>query len=180
MKNRKSSVYGFLAVLLVLICVIVVFSATGVFGFLTDTSSVVKNEFKVASVTCEAKSDYTVENTGNIPALIRVKLLVNWIDEDGNVLFPAPEDASYRLSLADSGWTHVGGTDPASGYWYCNQILSPQESSSVPLVRTVSASGGKLQIMMLAEAIQATPADAVRESWNMSFANGAWTDLSKE
>ena len=182
MKNKtskRSTQWKLLLPVILLVGLVVTLSVTGVFGSLADTTSVVKNEFQVASVASQANKDFTVKNTGNIPVLIRAKLVVNWLDENGNILFQAPEGASYSLSPAGSGWTQFGGTpeDPTSGFWYCNSII-PADGTTQPLFTSVNALGGTLQVYLLTEAIQATPAAAIREAWGMGYENGTWAAIS--
>ena len=111
-KKMNPRVWKLLAAAAVLVLLISVFAATGVFASLFDTTSVVENQFESAKISNEIQVDqkknvgdqYTVSNEGNLPVLVRVKVVVNWVDEDGNPLMYAP-DGKYTLKMG-SGWTH--------------------------------------------------------------------------
>lgn len=160
----------------VLLLLTVALTATGVFASLGDTTSVVT--VKPGSVGCEVTKDYAVKSTGTVPALLRAKLVINWLDEEGNVLAEAPEQAVLTIGEI-RGWTQFPASGkpegPDDGYWYCDRIAQPD--AKIPFLGEVKAEGGTVRVTVLAEAIQATPAEAVGEAWGMAFADGSWRSL---
>lgn len=166
-----------LTVCVVLVLLAVVFAATGVFASLGDTTGVVT--VKNGALHCEVDKDYGVRNTGNIPALLRAKVVINWIDGEGSVLAEAPEGAVLTIGEI-SGWTQFPA-DPEKpegiddGYWYYNGIAEPDAVCA--FLGTVKAEGGTARVTVLAEALQATPAEAAAEAWGMAFSDGSWRSL---
>lgn len=152
-----------------LVALVVSLSATGVFASLIDTTSLVKNELTPGLLRCETTADNAVKNTGNVPALVRARVLVNWVDPDtGKILAAPPEGADMELVMGD-GWMGPE-QDPTSDYWYCNSILEAGAVSPV----LVESANGSARITILAEVIQATPASAAASAWGISFENGSW------
>ncbi len=143
----------------------IVAAATGiVYASLRDTTARVENVFEPAAVACAVSEEFDgltkenvkIQNTDNVPALIRVKVIVNWMDKDGNVIMDRPEKYRYyvnadgtrvqeggvdkeRVTITlpsdfDSKWTNsenVSGMSPneklIAGYWYYNGIVQPEE-----------------------------------------------------
>lgn len=182
--------------LVVLTAVALLTSVAGLtYAALKDTTAVVNNTLDPAHVTCEVvenfdgnvKSSVKVKNTGDIPALLRVKVVINWIDGDGNVVYSPGGDYHYSVTLADPlNWTNDGGsTVVTSGYWYYNGIVQPDELTT-DLIATAyeNLSGAAasdpsyhLRITVMAEALQAAPGLAAQDVWGMTYANGSWTSV---
>ena len=137
--------------------------ATGAFAALKDTTSSVKEQYETASVTCEVAEDFTVKNTGNIPALIRVSVVVNRVNEAGNVI---PDTEGLPSVTPADGWMEL------DGYLYCKTIVQPGAAAPAPV--NLSAGEG-VQVVILAEAIQATPAEALAEAWGAVYEAGSWS-----
>lgn len=165
-----------LTVCAVLALLAVILTATGAFASLGDSTSVVT--VKPGTVGCAVSRDYAVQNTGTIPALLRARIVVNWVDEAGNLLAEAPEGAVLKLE-APQGWTQLpaDAKEPWEGEWYCNQIVEP--GASCPFLGKLEAEGGQVRVTVLAEALQAVPAAAAAEAWGLSFSDGSWTSVSR-
>ena len=129
---------------------------------LRDTSGIVTETFAKADVTCEVNDDYTVTNTSNIPALIRVKVIVNMTDGDEIIPGDVP---SYTVN---SDWTEIGD------YLYYNAIVSEKDGDSDTTSAAISIDQGDAQVIVLAEAIQAA-STAASEEWGVSFSDGSWS-----
>lgn len=180
-KKTNRRLLKLLAAAAVLVLLVGVFAARGVFASLFDTTSVVENQFESPEVSNEIRSTqkqnadgpYTVSNAGNIPVLVRVKVVANWVDEDRNPLLYA-SDGKYTLKTG-SAWTHdEKSNDPTVGYWYFNGILEPGKDTE-PLITSVSVEGGEIELVLLSEVIQTTPEQAVVEAWGMRYQDGTWT-----
>ena len=130
----------------VLALLAVILTATGAFASLGDSTSVVT--VKPGTVGCAVSRDYAVQNTGTIPALLRARIVVNWVDEAGNLLAEAPEGAVLKLE-APQGWTQLpaDAKEPWEGEWYCNQIVEP--GASCPFLGKLEAEGGQVRVTVL-------------------------------
>lgn len=98
------------------------------------------------TVSNNVKSDVTVTNNGNIQAFIRVAIIANAVDENGDVTV----DTAPTYTVDRSKWTPIGD------YYYYNGIVEPQGTkgdTTAPLFTGyVSFAGGEINI--LAESIQ--------------------------
>ena len=165
-------------VLVVSVLVLLLAVAGGTLAWLTAQTDGVVNTFTPAQVSCavteeefkgETKKNVNVENTSDIPAYIRVKLV------------------TYRVNAQNQ---HIGGTAeiPAftpgngweiyNGYYYYTQPVSPDEPNNKPATDLISSitlgsyddtDGGYTAIDVMAEAIQSTPVQAVKDAWGDGF-----------
>ena len=135
------------------------------------------NEFTPANVSCKVvekfdgtqKTSIQVQNTGNIYAYLRVRLVSYWVDADGNIV--AKPSAMPEINMA-AGWIKGANntyyhTKPVSPAAYTGSLLS----SPINLEKDEN---GYLQVIeVFAEAIQSKPYNAVINSWKVSMdANG--------
>ena len=141
------------------------------------------------------KKDVNVVNEGDIPVLIRAKIVVNWVEEasDGkyNVVANAVGHKAVITPENPTGWTLI------DGYYYYNGIVAPGEETDYPLISSAkvasdSATEYQLQIDIVTEAIQATGyktlvdengndaqvTPAVQDAWGHSFNSdtSTWTE----
>lgn len=111
------------------------------------------------------KSAIVVENTGTIPAYIRVAVVANTVDENGNIT--GSTDVSSLLNGSD--WT------PVNGYYYYNKIVEPEAPNNFTsdmLNGTIKLDG--VQVTVLAQAIQAHGVNsagksAVFDAWGVDL-----------
>lgn len=151
----------------------------GTVAWLSASTSAVTNTFEpgkvettvVEKIDNSVKDDVKITNTGNVPAYIRAKVVVNWVDETtGAVSASAPvlgTDYTAGFNLSD-GWTQ--GDD---GFYYYRSQVAPDASTGVLLtsckpVEGKAPAGCVLSVEVLDEAIQALPDDAFNESWGES------------
>lgn len=177
MKQKRIAVKRLiLPIVLVLIIAVVTLTATGVFASLGDTTSVMT--VKPGQVGCSVTKDYSVRSTGTVSCLLRAKIVVNWLDEDGNIVAAAPENAKLTITTSKE-WAQrpektQDGTKPGvdEGYWYFTGVAQPGETYR--FLEQVKVEDGKAKVTVLAEALQATPAEAVQEAWGMQYQGGNW------
>lgn len=149
----------------------------GTAAFLMTKTDNVQNNFEygnVATIVQEdfddnglVKSNVSIQNTGNISAYIRATVVVTWQDYEGNVLSDIPKEGTdYTIIYTAPGWKQ--GTD---GYWYY-QTAVPASKYTGQLISGCNRGATKapvdgytLHVEILADAIQAEPADAVKEAW---------------
>ena len=114
-----------------------------------------------------SKTSVTITNTGNIQAFIRVAIIANAVDKDGNVTVGDIPD--FTVS---SSWTKIGD------YYYYNGIVEPNGTTAALFTGDdVSFAGGEINI--LAESIQVlggTDGDgrASFNAWGHSFNGTSW------
>ena len=149
----------------------------GTIAWLNDKTDPVKNTFDYARVTCEVtenfdaktgvKSNVNVSNTSNTYAFLRVKLV------------------AYRTNAAGQ---HIGGTATIprfapgagwvehNGYYYYTQPVAPGNKPATDLIGSITlsgpyadADGGYTALDVMAEAIQSTPEQAVKDAWGFGL-----------
>ena len=173
MKKTKKPV-ALLASLVMLLAVAVV----GTAAFLTTNTQGVVNTFTPSSIPVEihetfnggTKSNVRIENEGNANAYIRAAVVVNWVDDEGNVLGQMPvENTDYSITYdLLNGW--VKGSD---GYYYWTKVVSPQDQdnttykeftgvlvSEAKVLKGAPVSGYDLAIDIMAQSIQADGVDS--------------------
>lgn len=175
--NEKSGRHGIrmnrTAVLLIAIILLISTAVGSTVAFLATKTEPVENSFEYANVSCEVMQDpdtdgsiVQVKNTGAISAYIRAAVVVNWMDTDGNIAASVPEVYSYALTCSSGSW--VQGTD---GFFYYLLPVAPDASTEGNLLTCTVACPENpeytLSVEVLAEAIQSTPASAVKEAWNV-------------
>lgn len=181
----------------------------GTVAWLSASTSAVTNTFEPGEVTTEivegfdgkVKSDVKITNTGDVPAYVRAKVVVNWVDAGGKVAASVPEGYGFTMSpdlekTVPSGW--LKGDD---GFWYYSKALkaaddaaaTDAEKETASLLGRVTASypqgvdaeGAEyhLSVEVLDESIQALPDDAFNESWGgssgLTASDGELTETKK-
>lgn len=112
------------------------------------------------------KSDVYVTNDGNIQAFIRVAIIANAVDEQGNVT----TGTAPVYNVNTSKWTQIGN------YYYYNGIVEPKGNTDALFTDSVEVNG---EINILAESIQVlggvtSDGSASVDAWGVAY-NGAWT-----
>lgn len=171
-------------ILLVALCVVLVAALAigGTVAWLTASSDAVTNTFTPGDVTVEIKEtvEYNIKksvqikNTGNVDAYIRVAVVVNCIDAEGNVILGTPPSW-----IAASGWTYLGG------YYYYNLVVPAGGTTDNLLdsdgVVLKDSAGNLYSVDILAQGIQTaggtgnTP--AVTEAWGVTYSNDSWSEV---
>lgn len=176
--NEKSGRQGIrmnrTAVLFIAIILLISTAVGSTVAFLATKTEPVENAFEYANVSCEVteardtdgSSIVQVRNTGTISAYIRVAVVANWMDVNGDIAASVPEGYSYELTCSSGSW--VQGKD---GFFYYLLPVAPGALTEGNfLTCTVTCPKPPeytLSVEVLAEAIQSTPASAVNEAWNV-------------
>lgn len=164
-RNARKSLSA-MAALILIICLAV----GGTVAFIVTQTQAVKNTFTPSDVTVKIeevvqnniKSSITVLNVDDdykedVPCYIRVKLVSNIQDNDGNVLRAAP------LQKFDLGNDWIDGGD---GCYYYKNVVEVGKSTSNLLAAGTSITLKDGQVVeVLAEGIQSVPDNAVEEAW---------------
>lgn len=170
-RKSKKSLTALIALILI-ICLAV----GGTVAFIVTQTQAVKNTFTPSDVTVDIqeefngsiKSSITVLNVDDadeedVPCYIRVKLVSNIQDNDGNVLRAAPLG---EISL-NSDWI-----DGGDGCYYYKNVVEVGKSTSNLLAdgASITLTDGQV-VEVLAEGIQAMPKQAVIDAWGQTIAN---------
>ena len=174
-------------VILLAVSLLLILSAAigGTVAYLIDQTGSITNTFTPANVTPHineefngsVKKDVKITNTGDIPAYIRVKVVVTWKDEHGNVYGAAPKAGT------DYNWTMLENSKwfLKDGFYYYSEPVAAEGTTDVlftdckPLAGR-APEGYNLSVDIHAQAIQAEPANAVTEAWGVRVdANGNLT-----
>ena len=102
-----------------------------------------------------------VNNSTGVPVYIRVALVANMIDKDENVTGAA---SVPTFTLGDN-W--IVGND---GYYYYTEPVPVGESTG-NLLQTPMILDENMQVVVLADAIQAMPKQAVIDAWGQTIAD---------
>lgn len=112
------------------------------------------------------KSGVSVTNTGNIDAYIRVAIVANAVDGEGNII--AGTAPSYNVN--NTNWQELGG------YYYYKGAVAPGEKTAALFTDPVTVTNGELNI--LAESIQVLGGingkTASVYAWGAVYRDGSW------
>ena len=148
------------------------------YALMFDQTEPVNNEFRAASIYNPLiKEDFTTGNLvkknvkismseASYQSYIRAKVIVNWQDDDGNALAEPPElGVDYSITYTLGNWMLSN-----DGYYYYKYPITGETDvliSEAKVLKKAPKSGYKLNIEIIAQAVQSVPQDAVRESWNV-------------
>ena len=160
-----------------LVSLVLLFTITvgGTIAFIYTQTQSVTNTFKPSNVACEVdedfdekiKKDVSIKNTGDTEAYIRARIIVNWMDNDGNVSAVKPVDDDYSLTLGDmDNWLKIG-----EYYYYIHPVDAGESTTDLinTCIQKKQKEGYFLSVEILAEAIQSTPSTVVTDSWNITL-----------
>lgn len=179
MKRIFNGSGGRKAALILSLCLIFALAVGTTLAYLKANTSPVENTFTAAksdikideNVENGEKSSIQVENIGTATSYVRVKLVMNWVDESGNVVSGGnlPE-----VALNESDWFLQ------DGIYYYKMPVAPKDSTANllkdPITQPNAPEGCHLEVTVLAESIQAAPSKAVTDSWHVGVnSNGYLT-----
>lgn len=167
-------------ILTVLAVILVLCATAGVtLAILSATTGGVNNGFTAATVDIETiedfqdggdvKKDVYIQNDSSTGVYIRAAIVVTWQDANGDVYSKAPVlDTDYTLKGMNSGWR--SGSD---GYYYwVSPVAAGGHTENLigqcALVSGKAPTGYTLHVEIAAQAIQASPKDAVIGAWGVT------------
>lgn len=172
-RHRRTPRFVAVAALLALLAGLTI---GGTVAYLLDRTEPVVNQFTPSEVTVDVdenfdgtvKKNVTAVNTGNIPAYIRITLVTYRVNEAGQRIGGTAQIPSFTPG---EGWIKKN-----DGCYYYTKPVAPGESPDAPLIgedginlqKYDDADGGKQVVEVIAEAIQAEPADAVKSAWGVT------------
>ena len=164
--------------LILSLCLIFALAVGTTFALLKASTDPVTNTFTAAEsgthidekLDGNQKKSIVVQNTGTAVSYVRVKLVMNWVDENGNV---SAEPVNITPSITDN-WFEQGGI-----YYYKMPVAAKGETTNLlktPITQGTAPEGYHLEVTVLAESIQAAPSAAVQQSWGVGVdSNGYLT-----
>lgn len=157
--NRPKHFAGLLALVLILVCTV-----GGTVAYLVTHTDPVVNTFTPGEVSCQVEEEFNdnktektkavVRNTGNVPAYIRVAVVANTIDAQGNIT---------GMATLPAGWLNTEDWTKSGDFYYYKGVVQPGDVTANLLKTGINLEG--IQVTILASAIQSTPTDAVQEAW---------------
>lgn len=158
--------------LILSLCLIFALAVGTTFALLKASTAPVENTFTAAKsdikidedVTGGQKKSIIVQNTGTAVSYVRVKLVMNWVDESGNV---SAEPVNITPSIT-ADWFEQGGI------YYYTKPVAPVDAKpnnvttnllQTPITQGTAPEGYHLEVTVLAESIQAAPSKAVEGAW---------------
>lgn len=175
LKFNKKTV-AFIAVVLSVILV----GVGSTVAYLTAKTGETKNEFVPSFITCAVEENFTggvkenvvIRNTGNANAFIRAAVIINFVSEtDGKISSVTPKETQDYSIEWGNAWVKA-----SNGFWYYAYPVAPNDTTPV-LINSAKAinspEGYRLQIQIVASAIQSEPVNVVNEVWGINAPNGA-------
>lgn len=167
--------------LILSLCLIFALAVGTTFALLKASTAPVENTFTAAKsdikidedVTGGQKKSIIVQNTGTAVSYVRVKLVMNWVDDNGNV---SATPVNITPSITDN-WFLKDGI-----YYYKMPVAPDGKTENLlkadsPITEPADKPAGcHLEVTVLAESIQAAPSKAVQQSWGVGVdSNGYLT-----
>lgn len=153
--------------LILSLCLIFALAVGTTFALLKANTDPVTNTFTAAKSGTDIvekldgsqKKSIVVKNTGTAVSYVRVKLVMNWVDESGNV---SAEPVNITPSIT-ADWFLKDGI-----YYYKMPVAAKGETTNLlqtPITQGTAPEGYHLEVTVLAESIQAAPSKAVEGAW---------------
>ena len=169
MKRIFNGSGGRKAALILSLCLIFALAVGTTFALLKASTAPVENTFTAAKSGTDIveeldgnqKKSIVVKNTGTAVSYVRVKLVMNWVDESGNV---SAEPVNITPSITDD-WFLKDGI-----YYYKMPVAAKDFTTNLlqtPITQDAAPEGYHLEVTVLAESIQAAPSKAVTDSWGV-------------
>ena len=156
--------------LILSLCLIFALAVGTTFALLKASTAPVENTFTAAKSGTDIveeldgnqKKSIVVQNTGTAVSYVRVKLVMNWVDDNGNV---SAEPVNITPSITDD-WFEQDGI-----YYYKTPVAPDGKTENLlkansPITEPADKPAGcHLEVTVLAESIQAAPSKAVEGAW---------------
>lgn len=132
----------------------------------TNTFTAAKSEIKIEENTDNgSKSEIYVKNEGTATSYVRVKLVMNWVDDATENIVSGDNLPTVELNTVD-GWFEQGDI-----YYYKTPVAPKDLTANLlkdPIKQPEGAPDGcHLEVTVLAESIQAAPDTAVKDAWKV-------------
>ncbi len=172
MKRIFNGSGGRKAALILSLCLIFALAVGTTFALLKANTAPVTNTFKAATSGTHVdvedsgneKTGIFVKNEGTATSYVRVKLVMNWVDDTTENIVSGDNLPTVELNT-DDGWFEKGGI------YYYKTPVGPKDSTAnllqegKPIKQENAPDGCHLEVTVLAESIQAAPSTAVEGAW---------------
>lgn len=133
----------------------------------TNTFTAAESGTKIEETTDNGeKSSIQIRNTGTATSYVRVKLVMNWVSDDGKTISGEPVNIDVKYDTTK--WFEQDGIyyykTPVAPGKTTDNLLQKDKSITEP---TDKPEGYHLEVTVLAESIQAAPSQAVTASWGV-------------
>ena len=158
-------------IILVAVLVVAVAIVTNTSAYMRKETTTVNNNFVPAIVDCvinetftdNVKSSIMVQNTSDVPAYIRLRVVSYWVDENGAIQHEQSDSVQFNYDVTN--W--IKDTDNDT-YYYTGIVDVDAQVELLKASYTLTTKNNLYQVVdIFAEAIQADPADAVIAAWNV-------------
>lgn len=173
--------------LILSLCLIFALAVGTTVALLVAHTNAVTNTFKAAESGTHVdvedsgnkKTGIFVKNEGTATSYVRVKLVMNWVSEDGKTI--SGEPVNIDVNYDKTSWFEQGGI-----YYYKTPVApvgaSPdnvttnllQANSPITEPTEGKPDGCHLEVTVLAESIQAAPSKAVTDSWGVDVGSNGY------
>lgn len=180
MKRIFNGSGGRKAALILSLCLIFALAVGTTFALLKANTAPVTNTFKAAESGTHVdvedsgneKTGIFVKNEGTATSYVRVKLVMNWVSEDGKTISGEPVNINVKYDT--NNWFEKDGI-----YYYKtpvapvgekpNNVTSNLLQANSPITEPTEGKpeGCHLEVTVLAESIQAAPDTAVKDAWKV-------------
>lgn len=131
----------------------------------TNTFTAAKSKITIEEKTDNGiKSEIYVKNEGTATSYVRVKLVMNWVSDDGKTISGEPVNIDVKYDTTK--WFEQGGIyyyrTPVGPNMTTDNLLQKDKHITEP---TGKPEGYHLEVTALAESIQAAPSTAVEGAW---------------
>lgn len=162
--------------LILSLCLIFALAVGTTFALLKASTAPVENTFTAAKSGTDIvekldgsqKKSIVVKNTGTAVSYVRVKLVMNWVDESGNV---SAEPVNIDVKYDTTKWFEQDGI-----YYYKMPVAANDGVTTNllkdPITQGTAPAGYHLEVTVLAESIQAAPSKAVEGAWTAVKVDG--------
>lgn len=162
--------------LILSLCLIFALAVGTTFALLKASTDPVENTFTAAKSGTDIveeldgnqKKSIVVKNTGTAVSYVRVKLVMNWVDDNGNV---SATPVNITPSITDNWFLK-------DGIYYYKMPVAANNGETTNLLKTPitepadKPDGCHLEVTVLAESIQAAPSKAVEGAWTAVKVDG--------
>lgn len=132
------------------------------------------------------KSDICISNEGNVPIFVRVKVNCYYVDANENQVWEPAAVSGATGSGLGGNWLNVESDEGINGTYLYKLPVKPQEATTALFsggisdakAKETAEKGWKFICDISVQGIQADPARAVEEAWNVKVEDGAIADAA--
>lgn len=175
MKRIFNGSGGRKAALILSLCLIFALAVGTTFALLKANTAPVTNTFKAAESGTHVdvedsgneKTGVFVTNEGTATSYVRVKLVMNWVSDDGKTISGEPVNINVKYDT--NNWFEQDGIyyykTPVGPNMTTDNLLQKDKHITEPTEG--KPDGCHLEVTVLAESIQAAPSTAVEGAWKV-------------